>query len=599
MKGLENVFYYLADGAQRYVGAADDYARFIAEKQLTNEELWRKFTRVFRTREDKSDDGWRGEYFGKMMRGAVMTYRYRPNEELYAILERTVLDLISAADEEGRIATYPPDHEFCGWDLWVRKYVLVGCLYFTDICKSAEVKEKILAAIVRHADYIVERIGKGKTEITDTSKMYGGINSSSILEPIVELYKKTGFERYLAFAEYLVQAGGCKDGNVLTAIESGRMPHEFPTTKAYETISYIEGVLAYAEVTGREDLVALAEKFWDAVFEGEITIIGSAGCHGEHFDHAAETQTEKYPKKYIMQETCVTVTWMRFSERLLRLTGKAKYSDAIECSALNALYGAVNLRENEQYCKEEKRFLEGVPFDSYSPLVSARRGVGIGGFKRFSDGGFYGCCACIGAAGMALYPLSSALRSEGGVTLLFYNEGVIECRAPSGEKIEFEISGDLALGEIKIVCHAKTPAECSLGLRIPSWSVLPSVRANGENEMPEAGFFTLKRVWEEGAEVRLSLNPTLQREEKNGKTAFRYGPFALARDEGKERLFAPRKICLGEGNIEYEKNYLREGERVRLKIKAKNGSFVFTDYASCGKDWMKRRSRVTVWQKTK
>ena len=599
MTEMKSVFSYLANGAEKFSGPAEEYVRFIIDEQLTDKELWKKFTRVFETREDAADNGWRGEYFGKMMRGAALTYRYSPNEELYQVLESAVRALLSAADEEGRIATYPIDREFRGWDLWVRKYVLVGCLYFYDICKSDELKEKILSALVRHADYLLDKIGEGKTEITDTSDMYGAINSSSILEPIVELYNKTGFDRYLAFAGYLVSRGGCKNGSVLEAVKNGTLPHEFPTTKAYETISYMEGVLAYAVATGKKDYADLAESFWDRVRENEITVIGSAGCRNEHFDHAVRTQTKKYPNKYIMQETCVTVTWMRFSERLLRLTGKAKFADAIEVSALNALYGSVNLAGNKQYCKEEKRFLEGVPFDSYAPLVSQRRGVGIGGFKRFSEGGYYGCCACIGAAGVALYPLSSAMKTEEGVMILFYNEGTVEYRSEKGEKVSFELSGDLALGEIKLVCHVAKPTEFALGLRIPSWSVLPSVRAFGENYMPEAGFFSLRRVWEEGAEVRLSLNPSLVQEENGGKVAFRYGPFTLARDQGKECPFAPHKLRLAESALEYEKEVLRGKERVRLKIRAGKGFVLLTDYASCGKNWTKRRSRVTVWQEKK
>ncbi len=596
---MKNVFAYLENGSQTYEGAADFYACFIKENRLTDRALWQKFVRVFKTREDAADNGWRGEYFGKMMRGAVLTYRYAPDEELYAVLEETVRALLAAADEEGRLATYPPEHELCGWDLWVRKYVLVGCLYFYDICRDPAFKEEILSALVRHADAILARVGEGKIEITDTSEMYGGINSSSILEPIVELYNKTGFDRYLSFAEYLVNRGGCKQGNLLAAVRAGTLPHEFPTTKAYETISYFEGVLAYAEATDKKKYLAVAEAFWNLVNENEVTIIGSAGCRNEHFDHAVQAQTKKYPNRYIMQETCVTVTWMRFSERLLRVTGKLKYADAIEISALNALYGSVNVYYEKQYCKEEKRYLEGVPFDSYSPLVNQKRGVGIGGFKRFSEGGFFGCCACIGAAGTALYPLSSAYRTESGVVILFYQEGRIEYRSEKGETASFEISGDLAIGEIKIVCHAARPIDLTLDLRIPSWSVLPSVRAFGESAMPEAGFHSLKRAWEEGAEVRVSLNPALTQEEREGKVAFRYGPFILARDQRKESFFAPRKVALPEENLEYDKLSLREGERVRVKIQAKNGAFLLTDYASCGKRWTKPRSRITVWNETK
>ncbi|MDD4193409.1 MAG: glycoside hydrolase family 127 protein [Mangrovibacterium sp.] len=41
------------------------------------------------------------------------------------------------------------------------------------------------------------------------------------------------------------------------------------------------------------------------------------------------------------QETCVTATWIKLSQQLLRLTGDARYADAIEQSYYNALLGAM------------------------------------------------------------------------------------------------------------------------------------------------------------------------------------------------------------------------------------------------------------------
>ena len=43
---------------------------FVTEKQLYDEDLWEKFVSVFKTHEDTDLGRWRGEYFGKQMRGA-------------------------------------------------------------------------------------------------------------------------------------------------------------------------------------------------------------------------------------------------------------------------------------------------------------------------------------------------------------------------------------------------------------------------------------------------------------------------------------------------------------------------------------------------
>ena len=121
-----NVYSYLTPGSARYEGQADYYADFVTKRQLKDVSLWEHFVEVFRTRPDGKNQGWRGEYFGKMMRGACLTYRYTADEALYKVLEDAVRDLLTTQDELGRISTYTVDTEFTGWDMWGRKYVQIG-----------------------------------------------------------------------------------------------------------------------------------------------------------------------------------------------------------------------------------------------------------------------------------------------------------------------------------------------------------------------------------------------------------------------------------------------------------------------------------------
>ena len=138
---------YLPMGNARYEGTVHDNADFILHKQLLDQPLWDKFVHVFTERPDSADLGWRGEYYGKMMRGACLTYRYLPSEELYTVLFDTVKALLDTQDADGRITTYPKDKEYCGWDMWTRKYVLVGSLYFYGICRDEAFKARILTAM--------------------------------------------------------------------------------------------------------------------------------------------------------------------------------------------------------------------------------------------------------------------------------------------------------------------------------------------------------------------------------------------------------------------------------------------------------------------
>ena len=590
---MERMFSHLENGSQKYIGTADFYARFLLENQLKDRALWQKFVKVFSTREDGADDGWRGEFFGKMMRGACITYRYLPDEELYSLLEESVRDLLATQDEAGRIASYPLDHELCGWDLWVRKYVLVGCLYFYDICRDESLKEEILSAMRRHADYILSKVGKEGISILATSNWWGGINSSSLLEPVMALYERTKDARYLSFAEYIISEGGCAGGDLVKIVEEGKtLPHDFPTTKAYETMSFFEGILAYYEATGEERMLSIVRRFVELVWENEVTVVGCAGCKSEVFNHAAVKQTDLVPDKAIMQETCVTVTWIRLLERLLRLTGEAKYADRIELSVLNALHGAVNLYHVNQYCKEERRLLPGLPFDSYSPLIQHARGMGIGGYKTFAEGGFYGCCAAIGAAGTGLYPLSAAMKSGKGLVFQFFESGTVTL----GDDVRIEERYDPAKGELILSMDRAPKSPLSLSVRIPAWSVDPSYTLNGDTTDIKAGeYFSLERVWKKGEHVIFSFHPTLFPIKVNGKTAARYGAYVMARDEEKELGNIAKKIVLPKEGAVYLTDTPQENESIRFRLKTKRGEIPLTDYASCGKHWLTSRSRISVW----
>lgn len=593
---------YLPIGNARYEGTVHDNADFILHKQLLDQPLWDKFVRVFTERPDSADLGWRGEYYGKMMRGACLTYRYLPSEELYQVLYDTVNALLDTQDADGRITTYPKDKEYCGWDMWTRKYVLVGSLYFYGICRDEAFKARILTAMKAHVDYLIATLGEGKLSVLETSHWWGGVNSASILEPIVELYKLTGEERYLTFAKYVLESGGCRDGNLLLLAEEGKLaPYEYPTVKAYEMMSYFEGALAYYEVTGETRYLNIVEKFVDAVRRTDITIIGCAGCTHELFDHSAVKQTEETEPLAIMQETCVTVTWMRLQERLLRLTGKVVYAEGIEQSALNALYGSINHHSLPQLEKGSNTYLPGVPFDSYSPLTFKARGIGIGGYKVFTEGGYYGCCACIGAAGTALFPLTAVMAGDMGLVLNQYNNGTVTAATPDGNPVTLTVNGYFAdEGHATVTLALNTPETFTLRLRIPAWSHEPTVTVNGETTAVEKGYLDLTRAWKDGDTVTVDCHPEVETHTLNGKLAFTYGPLVLARDEGKEEgsIESPVKPILHNGRLTVNQLDAEAGETVRFTVKTEAGDLLLTDYASCGKNWTDGRNRISVWLNT-
>ena len=128
IKRSTDVFYDLELGSTKYRTAIDDMNKFVENNQLLDADLWKLFVEQFRSNVDDFDKGWRGEYFGKMMRGGCLTYQYTKNKALYKVLKDAVKDMLTTQDKLGRFSTYSVEAEFDGWDMWARKYIILGLI---------------------------------------------------------------------------------------------------------------------------------------------------------------------------------------------------------------------------------------------------------------------------------------------------------------------------------------------------------------------------------------------------------------------------------------------------------------------------------------
>ena len=567
-------------------GIMDDAVRFVIDHQLKDRKTWQLYIEVFTTRVDSADERWRGEYFGKQMRGACYAYMYTQDEELYQILTWAAEELLNTQDEYGRFSTYTVDHEFCGWDMWCRKYVLTGLQHYYRICKDEKLKEKILAACCKHLDYIADQIGTGKIEITTTSMWWGAVNSCTILEPTVELYKMTGCQKYLDFAKYIISTGGSSDCNLVElALDGSLMPYQYPVTKAYEMMSFYEGLIAYYEVTKEQKYLDAARRFFDAVAASDITIIGCAGCTHELFDNSTVKQTEY--SDLIMQETCVTVTWIRVMARMYLLTGEAKYYDRIEQAAYNALYGSLNTERCPQKELVSGQYFPAKTFDSYSPLYMNTRGRGIGGFLTFANGEYGGCCVAIGACGVSLMPLLAVLEDENSIYVNQQFSGTVTVKDKSGKDVL------LAFDNQQDACSITVGSDCDLKLQIrkPRWCKAMTV--NGET-VSCAEYADASGHYKAGSQIVFEWKRTLVKHQINDKIAFTYGELVLAVDSAKTNADIEAPVHIS-GDLTYKLLEPKAGELVRLECKTDDGSLLLTDYQSCGKKWTEENSKISVW----
>lgn len=544
-----------------------------------------------------------GEFWGKTVRAASLTYQYKEDPELKRILKESVVDLLSTQTPDGCISarTYPEQPKAS--DLWERKYVLLGLEGYYAI----DPDPAVLNAMVRMADYTLAQIGPPpKTRIVDTGWAFYGIESSSILEPMVKLYNLTGHQRYLDFARYIVETeGACKRGSIFEAAARGIAPKDINSNgdphqsiaKAYESMSCFEGLVEYYRVTGNDHWKEAALKYQAAIFDREITLIGSGGGDqpynlgpgtGEQWNDTAYEQTN--PAMTLMMETCVTVTWMKFCYQLLRLTGDSELADQIEISLYNALAGAQ--KQTGNYYDYHQMLNGSRPTkESFAAM--------IGNFDL-------SCCTANGPMGMALVPFTAVMDSGAGPVVNLYCFKTAKSRTAGG-MVQLEMISDYPKsGAIRMVIDPlQASPKFTLRIRIPKWSAATALAVNGRPIQATPGTYaTIDRTWAAGdvldlkLDMRCRLFPAPHGSNRGGDNfvALMRGPQVFSRD-----------LRLG-GNIREPVDIQTSADnsvplkpcdpapfaRLTYNVPTTDGgSFPVVDYASAGNAWNNSSEFVT------
>ncbi len=603
----------------RTQGVADKTARFFESTQLADEKLWAKFADVFRLHPDGPKNGWKGEFWGKMMRGACLVYEYTRSDALYNRLTQSVEDILTTADGDGRVSSYPRESEFVAWDIWCRKYVILAMEYYLDICRDEQLKARIISFIKGCADYVLLYVGEGKQPITHTSDFWYGLNSSSILEPMVKLFNLTGDKKYLNFATQIVNEGGAKGINIFKmAYENKLYPYQYGVSKAYEMMSCFEGLLEYYYATDIAWCKEAVVNFTKSVIDTELSIIGCSGITHELFDFTAARQTVR--QEEVLQETCVTVTWMKLCSRVLELTGDPRYADCMEQSFYNAYLGAINTQGKLcPYARTEDKNAQDtfLPVDSYSPLLSSRRGLVIGGFQLLPDRSYYGCCACISSAGVGVFLKNMITADDNGITINFFEEGCARLTCKGADVTVTQTTNYPVEGKVTVTVKTDRSVDFVLKIRTPEW-------AGGK------GYAEYKKTWSED-EITLDFDTSLRvqtpikwnetvvytdlsnppegtyvaapvkvchQPENDNYVALMKGPLTLAADSRCGRAasgvfdFEPVGVVCTDNEIAPQEPCL-----LKMKFTDNNGDeFYLVDYASAGKDW---QSEIAAWLKTK
>lgn len=477
----------------------------------------KKLIEPFATRNESSC--WQTEFWGKWFTSAVLAYRYRPEPALKKILDKAVADLIATQTADGYIGNYTSESQLQAWDIWGRKYCMLGLIAYYDLTKN----QHSLVAAQKVADHLIREL-KQKNMLIVKAGNHRGMAASSVLEPIVLLYNRTGDTKYLDFAMEIVKEWESGVGPQLLSKSLTPVSKRFPKPaknwygweqgqKAYEMMSCYEGLLELYRVTGNPEYFKAVENTWESIRSSEINIAGSGSAMECWFGGAAlQTQPIKH-----YQETCVTATWIKFNQQLLRLTGDCKYADAIEQTYYNALLGSM--------------FPDGSDWAKYSPLSGER----LRGTEQCKMG--INCCVASGPRGLFTLPLTAVMKKEKGVIINFFVPGKFGIQTPLSQKLVIEQQTNYpASGKIAILVHLAKPEHFSIYLRNPGWSQQSSISVNNiqQNAPARGEYVELNREWKNGDTVSLEFDMRgrlVKGGPNNEYFAVVRGPLVLARDE--------------------------------------------------------------------
>ena len=122
----------------------------------------------FRTQKE-TRGRWASEFWGKWVQGAMSSYRYNHDPELLAKIRDAEEKLMACQLENGFIGDYTPETETTGWDIWGRKYTLLGLLKWYRLSGD----KAALKAACRLLDYTMTQVGpapkKARSRRTPTS----------------------------------------------------------------------------------------------------------------------------------------------------------------------------------------------------------------------------------------------------------------------------------------------------------------------------------------------------------------------------------------------------------------------------------------------
>jgi DUF1680 family protein len=224
---------------------------------------------------------WDGEHVGKWLDAATLAWVNTGDPALRQKLDYVAAELIKCQLEDGYLGTYLDKDRWTEWDVWAHKYNLIGLITYMRYTGNLEP----LPACRRMGDLLCNTFGDepGKRDIIKAGP-HKGMAPTSVLEPMVLLYRLTGERRYLEFCRYILRAWEQPNGpKIISTLLRAKRVDKVGNAKAYEMLSCLNGALEFYRTTGEPKILEACLNAWQDIVENRLYLTGAASY--EEFFH--------------------------------------------------------------------------------------------------------------------------------------------------------------------------------------------------------------------------------------------------------------------------------------------------------------------------
>ena len=514
---------------------------------------------------------WSGEFAGKYLTSAVLTWRITRDRRLRALLNRFVDDLIAVQDEDGYLGPHPQDQRLSGktvgdgdlWDVWGHYHCMLGLfIWYREVGYKPA-----LEACLRATDAIEHHFyGSGRR----LNEAGAEEMNMAIAHMFCLLYELTGENRFLDLVREVERDWETPPaGDYVRTALAGQPFHETPKPR-WESLHDIQAICDLYLITGEEKYARAFEQIWWTILEGDRHNNGG-------FTSGERAVGNPYDPRAI--ETCCTVSWLAMSVDMLRMTGNPLVADEIELSTFNGMIGGQT--------PSGRWWTYNTPMDGVRK-ASAHDIV----FQAREGSPELNCCSVNGPRGLAMISEWAVMTSPDGPVVNFYGPCTITTKTPSGAPLKLMQETDYPRdGDIVLELGLKNDEPFAIQLRIPSWSSETKVEVDGRSVAVSAPgtYLTLERTWRDGDTIHLSLDMSFHfwagEREAAGKASIYQGPVLLAYDPRYNDMDPDDVPELDIRNLAYEP-IAWDGDLppwTLLRLKAAGGrDLILCDYASAG-----------------